>query len=293
MSNNTTIWRYVARTLFVSMTVVVAADHTHAQPSEPAKKAPATAAKKKAPAAAELTESQKQAQAILMRMGEFLSGAKSFSVSVRGGYDAVQNSGQKIEFGESRKVTLARPDRLRVEGERSDGAKTTTVFNGKEIVLIDAANNVYATAPQPGNIDNAIVHFVRDLGMRLPLAVLLVSQLPAELKERVRTVDYVEKTAIHGVPSHHLAARTDMVDFQVWVADGDKPTLQRVVITYKKAKGEPQFWAQFSDWNLAPAITDSTFAAKPPNGAQKVAFAAQLPRVSPTARKSSADKGAK
>jgi hypothetical protein len=248
---------------------------------------------KKAPAAAAVTESQAQARAILMRTAEFLGGTQRFSVSVRGGYDAVQKSGQKIEFNEMRKVTLSRPDRLRVEGERSDGAKTLTVFTGKEIVLIDAARNVYATAPQPGGLDDTIVHFVKDLGMRLPLAVLLVSQAAAELKDRVRSVDYVEKTNIHGSPSHHLAARTDKVDFQVWVADGDKPLPQRVVITYKKDKGEPQFRAQFSDWNLAPAIEDSTFLVTPPDGAQKVPFAAQLPRVSPAARKRSAEKGAK
>jgi hypothetical protein len=251
------------------------------------------APRKQEPAAAAVTETQARASAILMRMADFLAGAQSFSVSVRGGYDAVQKSGQKIEFGEMRKVTLSRPDRLRVEGERSDGAKTLTVFTGKEILLIDETSNVYATAPQPGGVDDTIVYFVKDLGMRLPLAMLLVSQLPAELKARVRSVDYVERTNIHGSPAHHLAARTDMVDFQVWVADGDRPLPQRVVITYKQAKGEPQFWAQFSDWNLAPALDDSTFLAKPPDGAQKVAFAAQLPRVSPTARKSSADKGAK
>ncbi|HEY7679284.1 MAG TPA: DUF2092 domain-containing protein [Terriglobia bacterium] len=248
---------------------------------------------KKAPAAPAVTESQAQATAILMRMAEFLGRAQGFSVSIRGGYDAVQQSGQKIEFGETRKVTLSRPDRLRVEGARSDGTKTLTVFNGKEIVLIDAASNAYATAPQPGGVDETIVHFVKDLGMRLPLAVLLVSQLPAELKDRVRSIDYVEKTNIYGSTSHHLAARTDTVDFQVWVADGEKPLPQRVVITYKKAKGEPQFWAQFSEWNLAPAIEDSMFLVKPPDGAQKVPFAAQLPRLSPVGRKPSAEKGAK
>ena len=240
-----------------------------------------------------MTESQTRAGAILTRMAEFLAAAQRFSVAVHGDYDAVQKSGQKIEFGETRTVTVSRPDRLRIEGERSDGAKMLTVFTGKEIVLIDAATNVYASAPQPGGLDDTIVHFVKDLGMRLPLAVLLVSQLPAELKDRVRWVDYVEKTTIAGTASHHLAARTDTVDFQVWVADGDQPLPQRIVITYKKAKGEPQFRAQLSGWNLAPAIDDSTFVAKPPDGAQKVAFAAQLPRVSPAARKPAADKGAK
>lgn len=57
---------------------------------------------KQAPAAAAVTESQARASAILMRMADFLGGAQRFSVSVRGGYEAVQTSGQKIEFSEVR-----------------------------------------------------------------------------------------------------------------------------------------------------------------------------------------------
>jgi len=282
MRSNVNAWRQACVT--ASVVCVLATSVAGAQQA---------ASGKSAPAGAPVTESQAKARSLLMRMADFLGGAQRFSVSVRGGYDAVQQSGEKIEFGELRTVTVSRPDRLRVQGARSDGTKTLTVFNGKEILLIDETTNVYATAPQPGGLDDAIVHFVRDLGMRLPLAVLLVSQLPAELKDRVRSIDYVEKTTIPGATAHHLAARTDTVDFQVWVADGDQPLPQRVVITYKKAKGEPQYRAQFSDWNLAPAIEESTFVAKPPDGAQKVAFAAQLPRMSPTARKSVPDKGVK
>ena len=283
MRSNPTAWRH-AFGAAGTVALVLATGLAYSQQAAPVKKVPAAMA---------ISESQIQANAILMRMADFLSGAQAFSVSVQGGYDAIQADGQKIEFGDTRRVTLSRPDRLRVEGQRSDGAKALTVFNGKEIVLIDETSNIYATAPQPGGLDDTIVHFVRDLGMRLPLAILLVSQLPAELKGRVRSIDYVEKTSIYGAPAHHLAARTDTVDFQVWVADGDKPLPQRVVITYKKARGEPQFRAQFADWNLAPAIADTTFQAEPPNGAQKVAFVSQLARVTPGGRKPIANKGAK
>ena len=283
MRSNTKAWHQTFWTASAAA-LLLAVGLAYAQQPAPGKQQPAAAA---------VTETQARASAILMRMADFLGGAQRFSFSVRGGYDAVQKSGQKVEFSEVRTITLSRPDRLRMEGERSDGAKTLTVFTGKEIMLIDETLNVYATTPQLGGLDATIVHFVRDLGMRLPLAALFLSQLPAELKNRVRSVDYVERTSIYGAPAHHLAARTDTVDFQVWVADGDTPLPQRVVITYKQAKGEPQFWAQFSQWNLAPALEDSTFLATPPDGAQKVAFAAQLPRVSPAARKPSADKGAK
>ena len=273
-------WSLACRALCVAACTLGAAATAHAQQAAPAGKAPGPSA------------AQAQAREILMRMAGYLGGAEKFSVSLRAGYDAVQKSGQKIEFNETRRITLARPDKLRVEGERSDGAKTLVVFDGKQITLVDAAQNVYAVGAQPGSIDDSVVHFVRDLGMRLPLAVMLMSRMPAEFEARVKSIDYVEKTSIFGAPAHHLAARGDGVDFQVWVADGDKPVPLRAVITYRKSPGQPQFWAQFADWNLAPAVTDATFTAQVPAGAQKVAFAAQLPRAARTVRKASAQKGA-
>jgi hypothetical protein len=52
----------------------------------------------------------------------------------------------------------------------------------------------------------------------LPLAVLLLSSLPAELGQRVQSVEYVEKTATLAVPAHHLVGRTGTVDFDLWIA---------------------------------------------------------------------------
>jgi hypothetical protein len=244
-----------------------------------------------AKAAASAAPTEAEAKAMLMRMAQFLSKAQRFSVTVRGSYDAVQESGQKIEFGENRTVTLSRPDnRLRVEGEHSDGTKVLTVFNGKEITLIDSRANVYATAAQTGGLDETIVHFVRDLGVRLPLAAILLGRLPAEFEKRVRSVDYIERTSIYGVPAHHVVASTDTVDFQVWIAEGDRPLPQRVVLTYREAPGEPQFRAVLSNWNLTPAIADATFSAAVPKGAQKVAFLGQLMRQTMGANPSQADK---
>ena len=184
-----------------------------------------------------------------------------------------------MEWNEIRKVTLSRPDRLRVDMERSDGARSLILFDGKNITTFDERANVYAQAPQPGGIDETVVHYVRDMGMRFPLAMLLVSRLPEELKNRVQTVDYVEKTATLGVPAYHLAGRTATVDFQLWIADGDRPLPQRAVLTYKNAPGQPQFRAQFSDWNLAVNPPDSMFAFTPPAQAKQIPFASALPRM--------------
>jgi hypothetical protein len=164
-----------------------------------------------------VTESQREAAALLTGMAEYLAGLQSFSVMFRAGYDVVQASGQKIEFGETRRLVLARPDRLRMEEVASDGKTDRVLFDGRLITVLDAEAGVYAQAPQPGTIDDTLGYFVRDLRMRMPLALLMTTRLPGVLAGAVKTIDIVDSTEILGMPTQHIAGRTDNVDFQFWV----------------------------------------------------------------------------
>lgn len=220
--------------------------------------------------------SPKEARAILLRMAEFMAGTGSFSVSVRDSYDVHQKSGQKIEFSETRMITVARPDRLRVEVEESNGERQMLLFDGKDLTVVTPGRNVYARAPQPGSLDNAVDYVISALGMKVPFSVLLKTTAPRELDRKTQTLDYVERTSIFGTPAHHLAGRTADVDYQIWIADGDRPLPQRLVLTYRKEKGQPQFRAQFSDWNLAVETPASQFEFVPPAGMHKIAFLSQL-----------------
>ena len=128
--------------------------------------------------------------------------------------------------------------------------------------------------------------------MRLPLAAFFLSRAAAELDRRVKSVEYVEKTGILGATAHHLVGRTDTVNFQVWITDGDQPVMQHLVLTYPTAPGQPQFRAQFSAWNLAPDPADSLFTFTPPADASRIPFAAALPRYGPAKPAASVKKGA-
>lgn len=115
--------------------------------------------------------------------------------------------------------------------------------------------------------------------MRLPLAMLLTSRLPAEIDRRTVSFSYVEKTVIDKTPVHHVAGRTETVDYQAWIPESDQPLPLRIVLTYKNAQGHPAFRAQFSDWNLAPVVKDSLFAFAPSKEMQQIPFLAELPQV--------------
>ena len=219
------------------------------------------------------------AQEILKRMAEFLAKAPQFSVNLSSNYDVLQESGQKLEFAENREITISRPNDLRIELEESNGDKHIVFYDGKDITVFSPTQNVYAQISKPGGIDEAVMYFLRDLHMRLPLAMMLVSRFPSELESRTEALDYVERTSIYGKPAHHLAGRTETVDYQVWIAEGGQPLPLRVVLTYKTEEGQPQFKAQFSNWNLTPNVQESQFAFTPSMDDKKIPFVAQLPSI--------------
>jgi hypothetical protein len=221
-----------------------------------------------------------EAMYLLKYMAEYLSGAKQLQVRITSGYDVVQPTGQKIEFREARQVTLVRPDRLRIDVERDDGSNSLILFDGKNISACDVSRKVMATASRPGDIDGAMKYFVKDLKMRIPLAMLFTATLPAEVEERLMSAEVVQRVTLLDVPCLQVAARADNVDFQVWIPQTGEPLPRRIVISYRNETGQPQFWADFSQWSLAPDLPDSTFTCAPPDGTERVPFLAEIPKVS-------------
>ena len=106
----------------------------------------------KPPAAASSPESQ-DARALLMRMADLLGKTQAFSVTITAGYDVVQDNGEKIEFGEVRRVLIDRPNRLRIQSEFSNGEKLTIYFGGKELIVFSPKENVFAKLETKGSVD--------------------------------------------------------------------------------------------------------------------------------------------
>ena len=212
----------------------------------------------------------RKAKDILQKMAMTLAGAEQFSVTLLSSYDAPQSNGQMVEFGALREIQVKRPNKLRVDKLRSDGDKSVLVFDGKEIIAHSVKENVYAKTEKAGTVDDAIKYLVGVLNTPLPLARMLRTTLPGELEKMVEEIDYVELNKLTDVPTDHLAVRTRDVDFQIWITQGEKPLPKRIIITYKRFRGDPQFRAEFSNWNLGARNVIGPFAYTPPKDAEKV-----------------------
>jgi hypothetical protein len=227
------------------------------------------AAKKARPAAAKVDT---HAAEIVQRMAERIAAAERFRIGGEVAWDVVQSDGQTLEFGATRDLVMQRPDHLRVDIDLREGGKRRLLYDGKQIVLEDLAQKVYAIDPYTGPVDD-MVEFVSDrLGIPVALSDFLSPDLPKLLGEHLASATYVGESTVDGVRCDHVALRNKIGGMQLWVAKDDSLP-RRIIITYEHETGRPQFRARLTGWDLSPQVTDATFAFDPPKDAEKIAFA--------------------
>jgi hypothetical protein len=220
-----------------------------------------------------------EVKGLLKQSADFLAAQSSFGFRAHVGFDVVQLNGQKLEFGATRKVTLRRPDRLRIDVTQRDGDRIALFFDGEQIAIDLPEEKAYVAAKKPGTLDAAIDYLVDDLDTPAPLHEFLSSNFYDGVKDEIRAGFYVEEAAVGERRCHHLAFRTSEVDVQIWIEDGERPLPCRLVITHKQEEGSPQFWAQFHDWDLSPKTPDSLFEYTPPEGAERLALQTAIQEI--------------
>lgn len=201
-----------------------------------------------------------------------VSSGKQLSATVDYGYDVLQKSGQMIEYGGTRTMTYDRPTRMRVDNQRRDGVRQVITYDGKDLVLATPGLNFYSSEHLQGNIAEALEFLADDMGVPMPLTDFFAANATDTTFSGITGAVYVGESIIAGVVSDHLAFRTEDVDIQLWVATNGPALPQRYVVTYKDEPGHPQFWAQFSNWNMSPEITDDMFSYQPTKNAHRIPF---------------------
>ncbi|MEB2346558.1 MAG: DUF2092 domain-containing protein [Deltaproteobacteria bacterium] len=219
-----------------------------------------------------------RADRLLRAMGDVLAAASQFSFRARIEYDQVLPSGQKVELGALQDVAVRRPDRVYVEYEGDAGANRLW-YDGRQITVLDGEENLYAAAPMPGKIDQAIDRLIGQYGFSAPLSDFLYSDPYRVLRARAQFGLYLGETSVEGVRCHHLAFVDKAIDWQIWIQDGTQLVPCKVVITYSRLPGEPRFAATFSDWDLGARLADVRFEPMLPPDAARIDFVAAMKKA--------------
>jgi len=210
-----------------------------------------------------------QAKEIFKAMSDYMAAQQAISFDYDTSFEIITTDDQKVALASSGSVLLNRPDKLRTT--RTGGfANVEMVFDGKTVSLLGKDANLYAQAEAPGTIDN-LVDVLRDEFHRpLPGADLLSSDVNGALMPLVTGVKDLGSGVIRGQECDHLAFRTAEVDFQIWIAQGDRPYPCRFVVTTKDVTGWPQYTVDVSNFKTGAEVAADDFVFKAPAGAKKL-----------------------
>jgi hypothetical protein len=219
-----------------------------------------------------------RADEILREMSGFLASTPRFAFEAEESFDEIPSGEPRVLLTNLRRVAVERPNRFAADAE-GDSLSRSVWFDGKAVATYDRAHNTYATIPAAGSIDAALDMLTDEYGVEVPLADLLYSDPYSVLTEAATYSKYLGIHRAAGVPCHHLVFAQPTIEWQIWIDAGDQPLPRKMVITYVREPGEPQYLAAISRWSLSPTFPDSLFRFETPEGAERIDAAALVPRM--------------
>lgn len=210
-----------------------------------------------------------EADKILRAMTDNLKAMQTLGVDYDADHEIVTLEGQKIQYSASGSIVLDRAKGFRVT-RKGPFADAELVFDGKTMSLYGKGMNVYAQLESPGpGIGEAVEELRSSTGLDAPGADLLASDPYVALTDGVTEGTVVGEAFVGGVECDHLAFKTDVVDWQIWISKGDKPLPLKYVITTKWVTGAPEYSLRLTDWK-SDGGDPAQFTFTPPADARKV-----------------------
>jgi hypothetical protein len=208
------------------------------------------------------------AKRLLKAMSDYLAAQQAISFAYDAVLEVVTKDEQILALASSGTVALNRPDKILAT--RSSGfADVEMSFDGKTLTVLGKNLNIYAQQEVPGTIDN-LVDELRKHNRPLPAADLLLANPYEVLMQDVVDIKDLGSGVVGGVECDSLAFRAKEVDWQIWIAQGERPYPCRYVISSKFMDGSPQYSIQVSDWKTGDAVAATDFSFTPPADAKQV-----------------------
>jgi len=212
---------------------------------------------------------ESDAKRILKSMSDYMGAQSALAIEFDATLGIVTTEGQVLDLASSGSVVINRPDKIRAK--RSLGfADIEMVFDGKTLTLLGKKNNLYTQLEVPGTLDHLIDELKNTYNRPLPAADLLLSASYEEMMHDVVDIKDLGTGVVGGVECDFLAFRTEEVDWQIWIAQGEKPYPCRFAITSKLIENAPTYVVQTRSWKTGSEVAKDDFVFSNSTSAEKV-----------------------
>lgn len=220
-------------------------------------------------ASSTVSADEADARRLLKSMTDYLAAQTTSSFQYDAVLEVVTAEGQKLALASSGSLAMQRPDKIHVT--RQGGfADVELFFDGKALTILGHNLNLYTQVDAPGTLDQLVDELRNKYNRPLPAADLLLTDAYEALMHNVVDVKDLGSAVIGGVECDFLAFRAEEVDWQIWIAHGDRPYPCRYTITSKLISGGPQYSIQIRDWKAGDDVEKADFNFKNATNAEKV-----------------------
>jgi hypothetical protein len=219
-------------------------------------------------AAAQPAQVDPKAVDALTRMSAYLRSISAFEISLQTQRDDVDVYGQLITLGGGATYKLRRPDAFSID-LALPSLSGRYVYDGKTVTAYDAKANAYAKFQAPSTIRATLELAEQKYGATVPLDDLFTWSEGDNRANVLTSAHFIGKVQIAGQTANQYAFRQPGKDWQIWIADGDKPTPLRISIVASDDPARPRFQADLS-WDTAPRFDQDAFVFAPPPNARAI-----------------------
>ena len=207
---------------------------------------------------------------ILERMSTKLGSVQAFSVSTREVRDEIKLSGDARVVTLTRESIIRRPDRFYFK--TSGDVQNEGWYDGVGLTLAVHADKVFGQARMPETLDKVLDSMSERYGVPTPVGDFFYSSPVKALLADSTTGGWVGREAVDGQQADHLAFKDKGVNWEIWVPATGDPVPLKFQAEFTDNKRLRKIGLTFSNWNLAPTVTDDRFVPKVPADYEGIAM---------------------
>jgi hypothetical protein len=187
-------------------------------------------------------------------------------------YESPSRPGPPLVYTTKSKVTLQRPDKLKVLTP-GDGPASDFYYDGKTMEAFDPAENLLAVADAPPTIDDMLEAAYHNAAIYFPFSDVIVAEPYKDIADGLTLAFYIgQSDVIGGTTTDMVAYETNGTFIQAWIGAEDKlPRMARAV--YRNDPQQLRHQVVFSNWQIDPALPADAFAFPDIGDAKRIPFA--------------------